>query len=109
MRASRLSIINDDANHFVDWLAARRESKGVARRSLEEAYLPRHLFGEYVQQTFARALEDARRRCVVELVEGTGVSARPNGAGIDIRLASGQRFRAAVAVPAWAIPHRNFR
>ena len=76
VRASRLSIVNDDANHFVDWLAARRESKGVARRSLEEAYLPRYLFGEYVQQTFARVLEDARRRCVVELVEGTAVSAK---------------------------------
>ena len=108
VRASRLSIINDDANHFVDWLAARRESKGVARRSLEEAYLPRYLFGEYVQQTFARVLEDARRRCVVELVEGTAVSARPNGAGVDIRLASGQRFRAAVTVLCLGHPSPQF-
>ena len=109
VRASRLSILHDDADHFVDWLSARRESKGLARRSLEEAYLPRYLFGEYVQHTFARALEDARRRCVVELVEGTAVSARPSEVGVDIRLASGQRFRAAVAVlclghPATAIP-----
>ena len=108
MRASRLSILNDDADHFVDWLSARRESKDVARRSLEEAYLPRSLFGEYVRQTFSRALADARRHYVVEVVEGTAVSAKPSDSRRRHRLASGQRFRAAVAVLCLGHPSPQF-
>jgi uncharacterized NAD(P)/FAD-binding protein YdhS len=103
-----MSILPDDASHFVDWLAARRQSKDVARRALAEAYVPRYLFAEYVQQTFARALDDTKRRSIVELVEGTAVSARPSDAGVDIRLASGQHFRAAVTVLCLGHPAPQF-
>jgi uncharacterized NAD(P)/FAD-binding protein YdhS len=98
VRAGRLSLHTDDESHFVRWLAKGCHGGApLSQSSLAQAYVSRAAYGRYVCDTLFRAIERARSRVAVTLVEGTAVRLRPFGDEFRIRLASGERFAATSA------------
>jgi uncharacterized NAD(P)/FAD-binding protein YdhS len=98
VRAERLSLHTDDEAHFVRWLARRcHGGLPLPQSALAQSYVSRAAYGRYVRDTLFRAIERARGRITVKLVEGAVARLRPLGDEFRIRLASGERFAALTA------------
>lgn len=96
---ANLSAFPDHPYHFRDW-ARRHLDPAVGN----EAYLPRGVFGDYVEDTLAEVLRrgDAAQRFSYRQAEVTGLRLLPDGA--DLQLAGGDLLRAEQVVLALGNP-----
>jgi uncharacterized NAD(P)/FAD-binding protein YdhS len=81
VRASNMSAFPEDPNHFVNWLALHTPSA-----SKSQSFVPRHLFGMYLQ-TLLRAALDTQAgagRLIIVPDEVTGLENRPDGIGLRL-------------------------
>jgi uncharacterized NAD(P)/FAD-binding protein YdhS len=85
--AERMSAFCDEPLHFAEWAASRLG--GIACGS----YLPRAVYGEYLQAVLAdsRALAQGQRS--LELLKGEVVDLRRGPSGVELRLADGAKLR----------------
>jgi len=85
-RACQMSLLPEAPHHFVDWL----ERQGVLSAAFE--FVPRRLFGQYVEETLRDVLAEAKPAVgafSLRLSERvTGVT--PNASGFDVELGSGE-------------------
>lgn len=90
VRASDMSALDDEPDHFVQWLA--RDGGGLGRAD----FAPRADYGRYLQDLLA----DAVHRSLGRLAASAGevVAARERSDGVDIGLADGTSLRARTAV-----------
>ncbi|HZW91099.1 MAG TPA: FAD/NAD(P)-binding protein [Myxococcaceae bacterium] len=84
--AGRMSALPDEPGHLVDWLAARNH------RPDPEAFLPRQLYGEYLDELLADAGPRVRR------VVDRAVAITPEDSGVRIELAAGKPLHARAVV-----------
>ena len=84
--AGRMSALPDDNGHLVSWLAARGE------RPDPEAFLPRRLYGDYLDELLGSAGPRVRR------VVDRAVAISPEGQGLRVDLAAGRPLHARAAV-----------
>ena len=89
VRASRMSALPDDPDHFVHWLSGR----GVD--AAESAFIPRVMYGEYLRELLGQAIADSGGR--LELVGGT-VEDLEWDAQARLRLSNGRMIEADAAV-----------
>ena len=84
-------------------LASRSDPGFDAGAGLEAAYLPRRLYGEYVEHTLAEAAAGSRAR-LTRLV-GEAVSIEPDAAGMNprIRMRDGSTVEYEVGHPSWRV------
>jgi uncharacterized NAD(P)/FAD-binding protein YdhS len=80
--AERMSAFSDEPLHFLEWAAERL---GTIERG---SYLPRRLYGEYLEAVLAEACVRAAPQRMLELVNDEVVSLRRGDTGIELRLAS---------------------
>ena len=90
VRASDMSALDDEPDHFVQWLA--RDDGGLGRND----FAPRADYGRYLQDLLADAVRRAEGR--LEIVAGEAVAAREQGGSIEIKLAGGASLSARTAV-----------
>lgn len=93
--ADRMGVWPDEPEHFVRWLERHRGENGVPERIDPGAFLPRWLYGSYVEQIFAEARAAAAPQVELEVVAGEAVDLeeRAEGGG-ELRLADGRTFAA---------------
>jgi uncharacterized NAD(P)/FAD-binding protein YdhS len=100
VRAGNMSAFSDRPSHFVEWL---RDLSGEELATLPEppgptGFVPRGLFGRYVQQLLGdRIWRDARSR-QLDLVSDEVVALRRQEAGSQIELAMGRKIAVDAAV-----------
>ncbi len=96
-RAAAMSLFPDDPDHFVRWLGSRADSA---------AFVSRRLYGDYVAEIAARALERPHFR----LVNGRVTSVRRSDRGFIVESAVGTRIesRAVVLATGNALPADRF-
>lgn len=93
VRAGRMSALADDPGHFVRWL----ERTG-AWTADPEAFVPRRVYGRYVQDLLAESEQAAPGR--LSRITGEAVSAGPDG----VTLSDGRRIAAEAVVLATGNP-----
>jgi len=89
VRASNMSALADQPDHFVRWL--RRHG----HRDAQTRFMPRKLYGEYVEQTLKRA---PRGFASFKRIVSTAIACRRNGDGWRISLAPGADVEADAVV-----------
>jgi len=114
-RADTMSATSGRPNDFLDWLRAREEDWREQYPDVEiekGAYLPRGLFGCYLESVFAGAERRARDAGIpLELVKGEAEDIAPLAEGFVIVLADGRRIEADFVMlcpgnlPSNAFPH----
>ena len=57
--ASRMSAFHDLPNHFSDWLCEWNDLEGTERNILENSYLPRFLYGKYLESIWKETTKSA--------------------------------------------------
>ncbi len=97
-RADTMSASRGRHHDFLDWLRAREADWRPEFPDVEiekGAYLPRPLFGRYLESIFAETERMAARAGIeLSLVPDTAEDVIPHAAGFEIVLASGRRFEA---------------
>lgn len=89
VRASNMSALADEPDHFVRWLADRGMADPAA------AFAPRPLFGAYLQEVFRTATEQAPGR--LEVIAGSVLDLQTSPAGVTARLSDGRILEADAA------------
>jgi uncharacterized NAD(P)/FAD-binding protein YdhS len=90
--AGKMSVFPDEPAHFTHWLATSRGVKDAA-----EAFLPRSLYGDYVEDTLQATLRDypAAHLC---RITGSVCSLKPCGPQIEIGVAGRESMLANTVV-----------
>lgn len=85
-----MSAFPDDPDHFVAWVAK------YAREVNGGGYVPRHLYGDYLESIFRTAMDSSGGRLKYEHAEV--VEVRPSGQGSLVVLADGREVPADIVV-----------
>jgi uncharacterized NAD(P)/FAD-binding protein YdhS len=96
VRATNMSALPDQPEHFVRWLNDQEGFKHLAPGSsaLSDAYAPRPLYGSYVQELFASAQRSTAGAVTVEWVRDEAVSIRRDNGAYTVQLGGGGTFTA---------------
>ena len=94
VRAGRMSLFADDAPHFVRWLAASPDYGAMSQSEIADRYIPRPVYGRYVEATLREAIAEAAGRIHIDLVEGTATELQRLDRSFEVRAASGVRYAA---------------
>lgn len=62
--AKRMSCIDEDPYHLVKWLQQNYDRYNLTFSDCSEAFIPRHLFGTYVQSTLEETLQNNPNICL---------------------------------------------
>ncbi|WP_432216957.1 FAD/NAD(P)-binding protein [Pseudomonas kribbensis] len=102
--AARMSVDPDNADDLTQWLTAHIAAGGWPESDqqhvpVSELFPPRGLFGVYVQQRLAEALQvGARTGSTVEHVRAEVVDVQTSADSVQLTLSDGQRLQGAFAV-----------
>ncbi len=120
--ARNMSAFPDLPNHFVDWLGTRSEYAGVAEAVLREQFVPRKIYGDYVQALLfwygkgaaaPHVRIDSIQAEALDVVPGAGsiavvVEGQPTIAADKVVLATGNPLPADLVLPEGAIAHPRY-
>jgi uncharacterized NAD(P)/FAD-binding protein YdhS len=93
VRAGRLSLVDEDAGHFVNWLQANSDSTVSA-----DSFAPRSLYGRYASKVLAAAQAKGHPYAALKHIHGEVVDLYHTEAGVELRLDNGTSIRADAAV-----------
>jgi uncharacterized NAD(P)/FAD-binding protein YdhS len=96
--AGKMSAFPDDAAHFTNWVHSKDEYSGFETGLLEETYLPRNLYGEYLLHIWDATLASKKNDIEVSIIEDTVIDLEYTGTGINILLEKKPHFAADYAV-----------
>lgn len=57
--AARMSAFQDKPDDFLNWVVGREDFTGIHRDVLANTYLPRYLYGEYLENLWSEALQSS--------------------------------------------------
>lgn len=86
--AGRMSALPNEPEHFLRWLEARAGQPGFPAQADAGAFVPRHLFGTYLQELLAGTAAD-EPGSVLERVHGEVVDVDDSGPRLTLRFADG--------------------
>jgi uncharacterized NAD(P)/FAD-binding protein YdhS len=101
--AIRMSAYPDDPEHLVRWLAGRFQGPEAGLASAA-AFLPRHVYGEYVERTLLAAMEGSSARLTRIVGEAVAIEPDAKGANPRLRMRDGSVLQSRVAVLAIGNP-----
>jgi uncharacterized NAD(P)/FAD-binding protein YdhS len=107
----RMSAIPDEPDHLLCWLAGRAAGAGKSFAS-KAAFLPRHLYGEYVEHTLRAAAERSSARLTRIVGEAVAIEPDSRGGSQRVRMRDGSSLDArwvvlAIGNPAPSDPLNN--
>ena len=101
VRAGNMSAFSAEPDHFVDWL---RRLPAETRALIEDdppgpaSFVPRGLFGAYVQQALAEAIWRGQRGDRLTIVNDEAVGIEREGGGLAVKLAVGRKMAVDTAI-----------
>jgi uncharacterized NAD(P)/FAD-binding protein YdhS len=97
VRAANMSAFVDDPDHFGRWLAARSEL-GASDVEDRFRFVPRGVYGDYLEGLLAGHLRSHGARAPLNVVRGLACGVREAPVGVEVALTDGRSVRADVAI-----------
>src|SRR4051794_17269989 len=94
--ARNMSALADQPDHFVEWLGTRSDFADVPTAELRERFVPRRVYGDYLQALFlwySRAFADGKK-VRIDRHEATAGDVVPAGECATVRTAEGLALEA---------------
>jgi len=92
--AARMSVLPDDAGHFLAWVQAKAGQPGYPAQVVAGDYIPRWIFGDYVQAVLAEAQRRAAGGVVFEVIKGDVIDLETETGETRVRCGDGRSFGA---------------
>jgi uncharacterized NAD(P)/FAD-binding protein YdhS len=104
--ARNMSALADQPDHFVDWLGTRSDFSHVPAAQLREQFIPRRVYGDYLQALFLwyRSAFADGKKVRIDAREGEVVDVVPTGDHVVVVTASGETLSADKVVLATGNP-----
>lgn len=101
--AGRMSALPDEPGHFLAWAQARAGHLGFPDAIAADDFLPRWMYGRYLEELLAQARADARPGASLEAVLGEAIDIETGPSGALVRLADGRRIPSSAVVLALGV------
>lgn len=85
--ARNMSALADQPDHFVEWLGTRSDFADVPTAELREQFVPRRVYGDYLQALFlwySRAFADGKK-VRIDRHDATALDVVPDGEHVTVR------------------------
>ncbi|MBG9375991.1 FAD/NAD(P)-binding protein [Panacibacter sp. DH6] len=70
VRAVNMSAFDEEPQHFLDWLHTQHNYRHIARNILANVYVPRKVYGSYLNAVWQYATTHKRAETVVQIING---------------------------------------
>lgn len=90
---AKMSAFPDQPDHFLDWISKTAEFAGIDRSILAQTYLPRHLYGRYIEEIWKDAVQSAPAGIHIRVIHSLVNEMFKDGNEISFVLANGQCIR----------------
>jgi uncharacterized NAD(P)/FAD-binding protein YdhS len=92
VRAGRMSADPDDQQHFVNWLLSKPEYHNRYSKNTEELFIPRIIYGKYLEETVAFALSTKPASFSYRHFDDEAIDLLPEADGYQVVLKQGVTF-----------------
>ena len=67
--ASKMSAFSTESEHFLNWLMKHSDYSGINREILSNSFLPRHVYGKYLEVIWKETLQNANTNIEIDIVD----------------------------------------
>ncbi len=92
--AGNMSAFPDKPADFVDWIHNKEGYTQVDKSLLSKTYLPRYLYGEYIEGIWKNALSTKKADIELDVIDDTAIDVEVNDNGVAILLKKSQPLAA---------------
>ncbi len=92
VRAGRMSAFPDDPLHFVKWIEKNSELEGYHRADLSEQFIPRKIYGNYLEELLQEHLQQHHEKIKVTFIWDEVLDLETNDNEYTVLLKSGTPF-----------------
>jgi uncharacterized NAD(P)/FAD-binding protein YdhS len=92
--AGNMSAFPDKPDDFIDWVHEREEYKNIDKALLYRTFLPRVIYGEYLDTVWKSALANKPAEVEVNIVEDTAMDVEVGEDSVSVLLKSGKQIAA---------------
>ena len=103
--AGYMSAFPDDPNHFLRWVNQQELTRSLLPTGVQTGtYVPRILFGAYLQAVLSQAEAEAKSGVSVERIQDEAIAIEPYPAGATVHLHSGRKLNSQKVILALGTP-----
>ncbi len=92
--AAKMSALTDDPDNFINWIKSKQEYAEFVNDELNDKFLPRIIYGHYLQELFHKTIDDYNETVNVKVVDDEAIDIIPDGDGMKIMLKKNDSFKA---------------
>lgn len=90
--AGKMSMFPEDPDHFINWIRSKKEYSAFVDDELPEVYIPRVIYGEYLEEIFNDTLENLPEFIKVNIIKDEVIDLNPQDSGYSVILKNGSEF-----------------
>jgi len=98
VRAVNMSAFPDEQHHFLDWVCQHPKFNSTVKHLLADVYLPRKVYGEYLQHVWQQAMEHKPANVEIEVIEDFARDITAGNNGYTINLTNHENVNAGIVV-----------
>ncbi|MBS1552446.1 MAG: FAD/NAD(P)-binding protein [Bacteroidetes bacterium] len=92
--AGKMSIFPEEPDHFVNWIRSKKEYHAFADDELPDTYLPRVIYGKYLEEVFTDTINNLPGHISVNLIDDEAVDVSLSDSGNYVILKEGAEISA---------------
>jgi uncharacterized NAD(P)/FAD-binding protein YdhS len=90
--AAKMSAFPDDPDHFLDWVLSQPDYKGKDRTLVANAFLPRALYGKYLNAIWKETIKNASGTHKIRLIDSLAIDIDVLCDNISLQLKNGEKI-----------------
>jgi len=92
--AAKMSALPDDPDNFINWIKSKPEYSQFVNEELADSYLPRVIYGKYLDELLSDTLKNCPADISVEILNDEVKDLIPSESTADVVLKSNKSFKA---------------
>lgn len=92
--AAKMSAFPDDPDNFINWIKSKPEYKKFVNEDLNDSFLPRVIYGHYLEELFNETINNLSGNVTVNLIDDEAVDIIPSETKTEIILKNNKSVKA---------------
>ncbi|MBK8551304.1 MAG: FAD/NAD(P)-binding protein [Ignavibacteria bacterium] len=92
--AAKMSAFPDDPDNFLNWVKSKPEYREYVNEELNDRFLPRVIYGKYLEEIFDNAINDLPENVTVKIINDEVLDVNVSSSGAELILKENKSFKA---------------
>ncbi len=92
--ASKMSAFPDDPDNFINWIKSKSEYSGYVNEELNDRFLPRVIYGKYLEEIFDNAINSLPENVTVRIINDEVMDINESSDGAELILKDNKSIKA---------------